>query len=227
MKNKTSNFIKINYSILVLILSAIIPQTSHAYWGIENCHQSPEINARYYYIACFDKNGFAIVTPSRAQMQPMGMIDQTGKEVLPLKYQSISTVQLPESSLNNPNGYILKYQDKFSYIDARLKLTDAVDYDDLILPYSQFEILIAVKDKHYVLLNWKGQTISKQYDHIRARYRTIIAKKNGKFGYLDPQGRPITPFIYDSAGEFDEQGRAQVVLADEKFYIDTHGNPVR
>ncbi len=67
--------------VLLLAMATTLPQTAQARaWGMDNCHESPEINALYYYMRCFDENGFAIVTPSSATMEPMGMIDKTGKE---------------------------------------------------------------------------------------------------------------------------------------------------
>lgn len=211
--------------VLLLTMATILPQTAQARaWGMDNCHESPEINALYYYMRCFDDNGFAIVTPSSATMEPMGMIDKTGKEILPLKYQFIVPVESATSAWNHPSGYIVKYQDKFSYINDKAKATNAIDYDELIDPYSQFDVLVAIKDNRAVLLNLKGEVISAPYDRLSVRNSTIIATQNRKHGYLNSNGQPITAIIYDDVGEFDEQGRALVELAGKQFYIDTQGN---
>lgn len=211
--------------VLLLAMATTLPQTAQARaWGMDNCHESPEINALYYYMRCFDDNGFAIVTPSSATMEPMGMIDKTGKEILPLKYQSIVPVESATSAWNHPSGYIVEYQDKFSYINDKAKATNAIDYDELIDPYSQFDVLVAIKDNRAVLLNLKGEVISALYDRLSVRNSTIIATQNRKHGYLNSNGQPITPIIYDDVGEFDEQGRALVELAGKQFYIDIQGN---
>ncbi len=220
-----NKLIKLSYLVLPIILATTLPQTTQARaWGMDNCHKSPEINALYYYMRCFDDNGFAIVTPSSATMEPMGMIDKTGKEILPLKYQFIVPVESPASPWNHPSGYIVKYQDKFSYINDKAKATNAIDYDELIDPYSRFDVLVAIKDNRAVLLNLKGEVISAPYDRLSIRNRTIIATQNQKHGYLNSNGQPITAIIYDNAWEFDEQGQALVELAGKQFYIDTQGN---
>ncbi len=220
-----NKLIKLSYLVLPIILATTLPQTTQARaWGMDNCHESPEINALYYYMRCFDDNGFAIVTPSSATMEPMGMIDKTGKEILPLKYQFIVPVESPASPWNHPSGYIVKYQDKFSYINDKAKATNAIDYDELIDPYSRFDVLVAIKDNRAVLLNLKGEVISAPYDRLSIRNRTIIATQNQKHGYLNSNGQPITAIIYDNAWEFDEQGQALVELAGKQFYIDTQGN---
>ncbi len=66
--------------------------------------------------------------------------------------------------------------------------------------------------------------ISAPYDRLSVRNSTIIATQNLKHGYLNSNGQPITATIYDDVGEFDEQGRALVELADKQFYIDIQGN---
>ena len=43
------------------------------------------------------------------------------------------------------------------------------------------------------------------------RYNTIfLSKKNGKYGYVDKKGNPVTDYIYDDAMEQNEYGYAAV-----------------
>ena len=43
--------------------------------------------------------------------------------------------------------------------------------------------------------------------------------------YIDDKGRTVLPCQYDSAGYFIN-GRAEVVIGDERMYIDLQGNVI-
>lgn len=50
----------------------------------------------------------------------------------------------------------------------------------------------------------------------------VRAKLFDKWGYLDHTGNEAIPFNYDEAGNFID-GRAEVQVGSEKYYIDTNG----
>lgn len=52
------------------------------------------------------------------------------------------------------------------------------------------------------------------------------AETLGKWGYIDRTGKFVIQPAYDEAGDFTPEGRAEVELNGEAFYIDTEGNRV-
>ena len=50
-------------------------------------------------------------------------------------------------------------------------------------------------------------------------------KLYGKWGYLNRKGDVVIPMIYDDAGNF-YNGRAEVQLVNERFYIDVKGERI-
>lgn len=48
-------------------------------------------------------------------------------------------------------------------------------------------------------------------------------KKDGKYGYIDPDGKEVIPFVYSHADEFNPIGVATVVIDGKKKSISTNG----
>lgn len=81
------------------------------------------------------------------------------------------------------------------------------------------------KDSLWGLLNADGKlAVEVKYDSLGLWHDSLmIAKQNGKYGYVGINGKMATPFLFASASDFSE-GLAAVQTEDAKyFFIDTTG----
>ena len=78
------------------------------------------------------------------------------------------------------------------------------------------------------LMNEQGEEIvGAVYGFIRPfTQKRAACMKEGKYGYIDNDGKEITSFRYDKAMFFDENQLAEVVLAGKVGYINKSGREV-
>jgi TonB family protein len=98
-----------------------------------------------------------------------------------------------------------------------------------ILPVNKHNIqtgFIVTKVKKHALYGANGKALTGfVYDLIKPQTYTsqrILAKKQGKHGYLDLQGKEVIPFVYDWASNFYDKS-AQVVRQGAILQIDEAG----
>ncbi len=123
-----------------------------------------------------------------------GLINLQGKVVLTPKYDYMGLLC---------NGKMVVSNDgKFGYIDVTGKVCIPLVYD---LAFDYYNGFFHVKSNHtFGLLNAKGDTVLPPvYQYIRPYGRFIIARKGGKCGLLDKQGKLLLDFEYDALEELN------------------------
>ncbi len=115
----------------------------------------------------------------------------------------------------------VKLNGKWGFINAEGKLVIKPQFDwatDFIGGMAKVE-----KDGKFALIGTKGQLITDWYDRIFffSEERAVVMK-NGKWGYIDVNGRLVIPMIYDRAFAFSD-GKAMVIKGDSIFIIDKDG----
>lgn len=203
------------YKYLLLVLLVLTGQVSYANDnGVEDCIKpTPEISVHYQ--ECLSKKGVALVgqmieTPIGDLPYPFGLIDKTGKVIVPLEYYRIDFPRDWEyDSYSEPSeGLILLTQRDISQ-------------DGLLGRFNQTET--------YGLVNEKGEFIVPMgvYDEIGGFSDGLaMVKKSEKYGFMDSAGKIIIPMIYDYASLYFKDGFLSV-KKDTKFgIIDKQNNIV-
>lgn len=133
------------------------------------------------------------------QKGKFGIIDLTGKVIIPFVYQNLGEVA---SVIAFTKGK------KWGYIDLKNKLFLATKYEKA---ESFIDNLAIVEDKgKFGLINLKGEIyIPYDFDELqRVNERFIFAKKNEKWGVFSNDGKVVVPIIYQ-----------QIQLLGEDFVI--------
>jgi hypothetical protein len=133
--------------------------------------------------------------------------------------------------INNPNQneYLYEYQDTLG---------------NILIPKGKYEML-GKPDEFGFINAWKKMAFKDIEnnvgfidinDHILIPFnysRTFkfsnnlaCVSKNGKTGYINRSGKTIIPFMFDSGGDFYEDGVALVSINNKDVIIDTSGNEI-
>ena len=172
------------------------------------------------------KSSFA---QSKEKSFKYGFVDQTGKEIVPCKYDGISAfengfavVQLKGKSgvvdktgkevirciydeiINQQNWIIVNNKNaKTQYLvkSSDVLLTKKYDEAKMLSP----EITAVKLNNKWGFIDVVGEEISPKYDEIiDFADRFAVVKLNGKFGIVDQIGKEIVPAIYDHVQNFKE-----------------------
>ena len=96
-------------------------------------------------------------------------------------------------------------------------------YDRVGFTYGPNKGLVYVKlgDRHGFVRSNGDVVIPIAYEDAEYYFceDLVRVKLYGKWGYLNRKGDVVIPIIYDDAGNF-KNGRAEVMLDGERFYID-------
>ncbi|TZF86319.1 WG repeat-containing protein (plasmid) [Pedobacter sp. BS3] len=142
----------------------------------------------------------------------------TGKEIIPVKYNSISRFQ---------DGIARVFNGKYGYIDKTGKEIIPIKYEDTRDFYKGTAIVklngnwgvIDRNDK--IIIPMKYEYV----DFIDEVSGLICVKLNGKYGYIDKTDRVVVPFIYVNLGSFHD-GLATASRNGNQGYIDISGREV-
>lgn len=140
-----------------------------------------------------------------------GLLNQQGKTVLPPTYDYIGFFSHGKAVVSNDR--------KFGYIDVTGKLYIPLVYD---LAFDYYNGFFHVKSSNtFGLLNAKGDTVLPPvYQYIRPYGRFIIARKGGKCGLLDKQGKLLLDFEYDALDELNSDSIVSVQVNRESWVMD-------
>jgi hypothetical protein len=154
-------------------------------------------------------NGFAVVDNFSENRRQQGLIDQTGKEVIPVKYDGVHF-----HSSSNFNCDFKKYgivvvenEGKYGLVNLKGDIIAPMQYDkiDYGCRGGIFEMII---NGRRGLLNTKGkEIIPAEYKIINPAQRSVYLQTeeegyvflefNGKVGAFNTNGEEVIPFIYD------------------------------
>lgn len=193
--------------------------------------------SRGYYSFGIFKNGLAAVSVPKKNSQKnellWGVIDKSGKEVIPCQYDSIAD-----------NDYYHK-TDKLGYIqvekDGKWKLIDKTGkqvfpgYD--AYGYRRFEegLCSVLKDGKWGFIDLSGkEVVPPRYDVVWPFSEGLAAFKLGnKYGYLDKDGNVVIEPIFNDASDFYKDyatvriGREWKILMHPRTYSAPSNNAKR
>ena len=126
---------------------------------------------------------------------------------------------------------------KYGFIDKNNKVVIPFDYEETAKWFYDDKIIPAKKNGKYGMIDTKNKTIVPFiYDY--AEYfegdLAIVGKITGqdendndiyKYGFVNKNGKVVIPLKYDDADTF-EDGKAEVAIGDDYFYINKQGKKV-
>ena len=219
--------------------------------GLEDSEQKAIVPAQYLYIAPF-VGDLSVV---QYKNEKYGAIDLTGKTIIPFQYDYLGyDDQLGQLvfGLNEKYGVMDKAgkiliaanYDMISFINggyAVFQMNNKYGIlnqaSKIIVPASYSYIsennsthFVSIENDKYNLADIKtNRIVAPAYDFISITEEPnlFLASKDGKYGYLDGQGKVAIPFIYSGATAFSD-GIASVSLedSDDVILINTKGERV-
>ncbi len=125
------------------------------------------------------------------------------------------------------NGYaVYEYEGEKGIIDSVGDIVLKAAYDDIKIPENADDGFPVRVDRQTYYISEKGYKILQpeiEYEELGVLCgRRILAKKNGKYGYLDKNLKEKTEFIWDDATNFCE-GTAAVRSGEKWALINTKG----
>jgi len=152
-----------------------------------------------------------------------GYIDESGKEIIELKFEDVSPFRKGIAKV--------KYHGLYGFINAEGKAISDFKYHNInkfIYGFSKTEIKDSTGKSLYGLINESGlEVLSNKYTNIEdyKNNQAIIVNIENKYGIIDKSGLIILPEHYDFIYQtFNEKGIAAVRLGDDNIYIDKDGN---
>jgi uncharacterized caspase-like protein len=175
-----------------------------------------EVIPRRYADADSFSDGLARVFDGRKY----GFIDKKGKVILPFKYGEggrFSEGLAPQKMI----------ADKYGFIDKSGKVAIAPGYD-FAYPFYKGAAIVGLDNRPLFKINKKGKIIFlfTGVELIGDDFGDLIpVKVNGKWGYMNLEGKIVIPANYDEALSFQD-GLAFVYIGTRAGYIDPTGKEV-
>jgi WG containing repeat len=166
--------------ILCISQKALLPDQKDSLWGYVNMDdQSLVISHQYNFAEPFNKEGYARVRKNRY----WGMLDENGKEVLGLQYDSLRWLPLYYISKDAKPLLINRLDGKYGIMDQQLKQCLPNHYDEIVL--LPLEYITGVQ-------SIIRQTIPSE----RVLYFKV--RKGKDWGLVDEQNKELLPLVYQS-----------------------------
>ena len=186
-------------------------------WGFENRLHQVVIPYMYDYAGHFNE-GLACVGIGEKDDMKYGYIDRRGNIVIPFVYDKHGHFIDGTASV--------KKEGKYGTINKDGKEMIPIIYDQVGFSYKPNKGLVQVKlgDRRGFVRSNGDVVIPISYEDAEYYFceDLVRVKLYGKWGYLNHEGDVVIPVIYDQAGNFKD-GRAEVQLDGERFYIDVNG----
>lgn len=185
----------------------------------------PVTQQKFDYVECINKKGVSrvgnIVQTALGDFPyPLGLVDASGKIILPVDYHKIDyPLQWEHDSYLDdlPDGLILVskrdlqnnamfgnlgMQDQYGLVNPKGEfIVPLGTYDDIKMPYSNGDKILftVVKNDKYGFIDTKGRVaIPLIYDYAQSFEEGLVSvSKEGKFGIIDRQNKTIIPFEYE------------------------------
>ena len=186
-------------------------------WGFEDRLHRVVIPYTYDYAGDFNE-GLACVGIGEEDYMKYGYIDRRGNTVIPFIYDK-------PAQFVDGIAYVKK-DGKYGTIDKDGNEQIPLIYDWVGFQFNQNKGLSWVKLDDRIGFVKSNGDIAIPIAYEDAEYYfcedLVRVKLYGKWGYLDRKGDIIIPVIYDEAGNF-KNGKAEVQLETDRFYIDVNG----
>lgn len=198
-----------------------ICQCKDGKWGYVNRMHREVVPYIYDYASDF-RNGRACVGVGDREGRKYGYIDRNGNEVTPFVYDT-------PADFVDGIAYVTK-DGKYGTIGKDGNELIPVIYDYVGFEFIENEGLVMVRrgDSCGFVRTNGDVVIPIVYEDAECYFSNelVRVKLHGQWGYLNRKGDVVIPMIYEEARNFND-GRAEVQLDMEKFYIDVNGRRVK
>jgi hypothetical protein len=140
-----------------------------------------------------------------------GLLDGTGKVVVPIQYQYIDNLEKDNYS-NNPRTLLAQLKGKWGVLDSIGKVIIPFEYDYMKLDYSRQRVVIGKKNKFGMMRSDGKIVIPIKYDELGTiEYQNHLMgfKKKGKWGFINSAGKEVIPATFDDAKAFAQTSNEQ------------------
>ena len=197
--------------------------------------------------------GRALVESAESNINNIGFIDKTGKEIIPPKYDFASDFRngLAFVILEENEGFIdtegneiipviyeearwffdtmykVKLNGKWGVLDPTGKEISSLKYTLIDTYCLEGLVKVQVENKHGLLSCINGnEIVAPKYDEIGLFHEGLAkVKTENKYGYVDMKGVEVIAPKYDELGRFKSE-LARVKVGDKSGFIDKLGNEV-
>ena len=143
-----------------------------------------------------DKNNNLWYEKNVLKVSKYGLIDFNGKELLPIEYDEITTLDGMENSI------IIKKDEKVGLVNDNGSIIIDVNYKEIKAlgeTYKEGYITIDESDKYGVVSATKRQILENKYDEISSVYLKdyYLVRENGKKELIDSDGKVILDAGFD------------------------------
>ncbi|MDR2282322.1 MAG: WG repeat-containing protein [Sphingobacterium sp.] len=207
----------------------------------------------YTYIGTFSEDNVSIVIDDK---EKYGAIDKNGKVLVPCKYEYLSYDEATQQYLFGENEkYGLLHKDGKVYVPAKydmisffnqgyatITLNDKsglIDQNQKVVVPAQHDVIFEYNKNNYTTIEGEKyvlysiaqkKKIIGGFDFLSLSLdcNIILAQKDGKYGYIDENGKTVIPFKFTFANTFSDNMAA--VAEDENtediYYINTKGERI-
>lgn len=220
------------------------------YYGLADAEGNKITELLYTHIYTFSQDGIAVVT-DKAYIS--GAIDKNGKILIPFQYDYLAYDEASQQFLFSKNDkfgildkngkvFIPAKYDLLSFFNHGLAIftvgdkTGLLDKNQKIVVPAVHEIFsahnktnyVVIKGEEYILYNIaQNKPIAGGFGYLSLHDDTnlILAEKDGKYGFIDEQGKTVIPFKFDYASSFMD-GVSTILENEETYFINTKGERV-
>jgi hypothetical protein len=166
----------------------LIPYRKGEKWGFSDAKKTLVIEPKYDYAFPFS-GGLAHVL---GQSGKSGFIDNTGREVTPLKY---------DDAKEFVEGMAwVELNSKWGFIDKSGTEVTKIKYDDLADAFSEGMAYVGLDGKYGFIDKSGKEAIPLMYEKTRSFSDGLArVKLNGKWGFVNKSGKEVTALKYDDA----------------------------
>ena len=172
-----------------------------------------------------DTKGFSEGLAAVKKDGKWGFVNKKGKVVIPFKYTDANNFSKGKAEVE-----VTEYvgQRRNHWVKQVINKKGALLY---YIPREYSFMGEKVGDESYMLINKEGKKIVlKDYDILDDRFnegRAYVLYKNGKYGYIDENGNPITDFEYDYEYDWEFRDGIAMVCKDGKYgFINREGKVI-
>lgn len=148
-----------------------------------------------------------------------GCVNRNGDEILPFEFDKIY----------RQNGMFQVCQnDKLALANEEFKLLTPFIYDKMQIFQNEL-VFVRIDGEGEGTLNYQGEVVVPAIYESVCLYENgyMVARKDGNYGLIDPSGKVVCPFAYDSMGSIDlESGMIVVKKMYNYGYINLSGEVV-
>lgn len=226
---------------------------SGAFFGMRDEEGNIITEPLYTYIGIFTEDNVALVIDKD---EKYGAIDKSGNFLIPCKYEYLSYDEATQQYLYGQNEkYGLLHKDGKVFIPAKYDMisffnqgiatitlgekSGLIDQNHKIIIPAEHEVIFeynknnftTIENEKYVLYSIaQKKKIVGGFDFLSlsSDNNIILAQKDGKYGYIDENGKTVIPFKFTFANTFsdDMAAVAEDENTEEIYYINSKGERI-